>query len=234
MSETGKVMDPKTEDLISGDQDIGFLEGQVKKIMDNTLRIYIRNQTVGSIILIGMGIIFLLLLYAAPDNIKRIILLVGGTILIVFGVIYHIVCNINFKYLPYKEIRNVRDWKKFLDSKEGTAISAEIQGRLEVLMRMVASMGGWLHAEKFVEEITIGILSITIFLPVSILFIIGLMFKLLYNVFLVIYAAGLFGYMAILFGGHHYVNKKYVEKQNYWGPRLMIYRARLDGYWGRL
>ena len=244
MSETGEVMDPKTEDLIRGDQDIGFLEDQVKKILDRTLKKYVRNWSDWGIayLVVGVvGVIWALLSYAifsyhlTPNSgISPMVILGIGFFFIVYSMIFFIFSNNNFKYIPLKKIRNIRDWKKFLDNKESAAKSADLRGRLEILMRMVASMGEWLQTEKTVEKQTISILGSPLIFVGIIVVLIQASFSINSPLIPLTVITCIFGYSIFVLTGSYYIEKKYKKILNYWEPRLITYWAMLDGYWRML
>jgi membrane associated rhomboid family serine protease len=244
MSIPSKVMAPKTEDLISGDQDLGFLEGEVKKIMDRTLKMYVRNMSnfgIAYLVVGVVGVIWALLSYAifsyhlTPNSgISPMVILGIGLFFIVYSMIFFKISDINFKYIALKNIRNIRDWKKFLDNKESAAKSADPRGRLEMLMRMVASMGEWLHTEKTVEEQTISILGSPLIFVGIIVFIIQAPFSINSPLIPLTFITSIFGFSIFVLTGIYYIERKYKKILNYWVPRLMTYRARLDSYWRML
>jgi hypothetical protein len=237
MSIPSKVMDPNTKDLIAGDQDLGFLEGQARKILDNTLRKFAQSQKImgKSFLVIGIGWMLMGLLYLNHSYFPTppIYFFGFGLTYFILGVISLLSFNNNFTYTLNKRMRNVRDWKKFLDSKEGAAKSAEPQGRLEVLMRMVASMDSWLYAEKSAElskaiiplSVIVPILLLVNYIPRS-----GLMNDIIFVISVAIDLGAIVSSIFVLL----YIEDKYVEKQNYWRPRLATYKARLDNYWRML
>jgi len=221
MSVPSKVMDPKTENLISGDQDLGFLEEQVKKIIDRTLKMYFRNMSNFGIAFLVTGVIWALLSIAifsyhlTPNSgISPMFILGAGLFYIVYSMIFFIFSNNNFKYIPLKKIRNIRDWKKFLDNKESAAKSADPRGRLEMLMRMVASMGEWLHTEKTVETQTISILGLPLLFVGITVVIIQTSFSINSLIYL-IFITCIFGYSIFILIGFYYTLLCDNSKMNY-------------------
>jgi hypothetical protein len=235
---TSKVLEPNIKDLISADQDITFFEGQVKKILDNTLRIYKRNLTFVGILEIIFGFAWLLLYYIffiigfAPI-ISPIVFIIIGLSYFFSSLISLVFSGAIFNYIPSKEVRNVRDWKKFLESKEAISMGTESRGRLDILMRMVASMGGWLYAEKLVRGGTPSVMV----MPIMTVFFLLSFFpwsNMMVNVLLVIFPTLFIGVFVGWITRYYIIHVRYREKQEYWGPRLMTYRVRLEGYWRSL
>jgi len=238
MSIPSKVMSPNTKDLIAGDQDLGFLEGQARKILDNTLRKYAQSQKIigisYSIIGIGYIMVFLLYLHHSYLPIFPPIYFLGiGLLFLIMGFLSLVAFNKNFMYMLNKGYANVRDWKKFLESKEGAAKSADPHGRLEVLMRMVASMDSWLYTEKN-AVFTRAIVPVLVLQQFIMVFSYIPRSGLTNDIIFVISAALMLGVIVALLLIIFFIEYMYAQKQKYWRPRLMTYWARLDSYWGRL
>lgn len=210
-----------------GDTDLDFLEKQATKIIDRTLNLTIVFTLVATIAFSAVGIGFIVA--GILDPFGRLVLWGLGGFMLVFGPVLLPFALPGSRFTIDHRIRNMWNWKKYLTSRSTAVLENEPRGKLECLMRMVASMEGWLETARDAEVnavtrtligVTMGSLVATNIPHASWVFFI--------NITILLTA------MALALCGYAYIYMRHSKRLAFWRPRLGAFLYRLNGYWGSL